>query len=450
MLHESFSISTSEMMMVVPLSCFLRLVPLFISNSGSQLPNHTAHRSLQSVRISQSSARFRANSSTRHCAGWPSTPQPSPGKGAPGKTGKYVSYDISDFSAPKMIGLKLRIFVLLNNTPVIGEIIRMHLLSKQNFIIVRRYARHLHLVNPTYHPVPDTGELGKLVDDAASKRGFRLGWLAEQVHACIYRYACCHPNYIITPSWLCVCVCACVRVCVCVCVCACMCMCMFMCDSRMHAAAACLTTKGLRVKMMLLQEQPIRGGWRHYTSSDLTAAYRQGQTTPVEVVEATIAMIRESLEPGAVLVSFSELLEEDARAQARESARRWASNQPLGPLDGVPVAVKNALDVRGYHNTEGTKFLGEYKGPSASDSAAVHRLRSAGAIIVGMTCMHEIGMGVTGQSIHERRGPHRNPHNLSNYAGGSSSGRFVLLCLLCALRCISGVSAFVFPVYACL
>jgi hypothetical protein len=150
------------------------------------------------------------------------------------------------------------------------------------------------------------------------------------------------------------------------------------------------------------------------------------------VVEATIALVRDSLGPGAALVSFSELLEDDARAQARESARRWASNQPLGPLDGVPVAVKNALDVRGYHNTEGTKFLGQHKGPSESDSAAVHRLRSAGAIIVGMTCMHEIGMGVTGQSIHEGRGPHRNPHNLSNYAGGSSSGRYVSLCPLSA------------------
>lgn len=91
----------------------------------------------------------------------------------------------------------------------------------------------------------------------------------------------------------------------------------------------------------------------------------------------------------------------------------------------MPVAVKSAIDVRGYHNAEGTRFLAAHKGPAGSDSAAIHRLRAAGAIIVGTTCMHEIGMGVTGQSIHEGRGPHRNPHNLSHYAGGSSSGRFV-------------------------
>lgn len=99
-----------------------------------------------------------------------------------------------------MIGLKLRIFILLNNTPVLGEIIRMHLLAKQNFIVVRRYARHLHGMNPTYHPVPGSEEMAKLHDDAAPKAAFGSEWLADQVATFDDRNVP-HPSPPCTPSF---------------------------------------------------------------------------------------------------------------------------------------------------------------------------------------------------------------------------------------------------------
>lgn len=81
---------------------------------------------------------------------------------------------------------------------------------------------------------------------------------------------------------------------------------------------------------------------------------------------------------------------------AEASALRFQNGFPLSILDGVPVAVKDELFVKGYRTWSGTSFIGADI-PTA-DATIVHRLRALGAIIIGKTNMQEIGIGVTGAS----------------------------------------------------
>ncbi|HLM73034.1 MAG TPA: amidase, partial [Polyangiaceae bacterium] len=86
--------------------------------------------------------------------------------------------------------------------------------------------------------------------------------------------------------------------------------------------------------------------------------------------------------------------------------------------DGVPVAIKDEFNVKGYPTTSGTAFLGGK--PIWHDSLVVERLRDAGAIVFGKTNMHELGMGPSGVNIFH--GAARNPFDPARDTGGSSSG----------------------------
>ena len=87
-------------------------------------------------------------------------------------------------------------------------------------------------------------------------------------------------------------------------------------------------------------------------------------------------------------------------------------------LDGVPVAVKDEVDMQPYPTTAGTTFMGN--APVAEDSTVVARLRAAGALLIGKANMHEIGINPNGCNAHY--GPARNPFNTAYDTGGSSSG----------------------------
>jgi Asp-tRNA(Asn)/Glu-tRNA(Gln) amidotransferase A subunit family amidase len=110
--------------------------------------------------------------------------------------------------------------------------------------------------------------------------------------------------------------------------------------------------------------------------------------------------------------------EADVRAQARAAGDRRRAGKPLGPLDGVPVAVKDEYDVAGYPRTCGSSFLGGEK--ATRDALAVARLRAAGAVILGKANMHEFGMSPSG--INLTHGTARNPYDPARDTGGSSSG----------------------------
>jgi Asp-tRNA(Asn)/Glu-tRNA(Gln) amidotransferase A subunit family amidase len=159
-------------------------------------------------------------------------------------------------------------------------------------------------------------------------------------------------------------------------------------------------------------------GFRYRRAADFNALYRSGHSNPTIVIERALAAAAELDRHNPPLKYFISLDEADVRAQAEASRRRWQGGCSIGPLDGVPVAVKDDIDVRGYGSTCGTAFLGGTK--AAVDALSVTRFREAGAIIFGKTNMHELGMDVTGINVHH--GVARNPHDPARDTGGSSSG----------------------------
>ena len=154
------------------------------------------------------------------------------------------------------------------------------------------------------------------------------------------------------------------------------------------------------------------------TVADHAAAYRAGRTTPEEVARRLVAALRQADTQEPPLRAITAWKEDDLVAQARASAARWKAGTPRSPLDGVPIAVKEELDVAGYPTTAGTKFLGEV---ATVDAACVARLRAAGALIYGKANMIEIGIDTFGHNAHH--GTPRNPYGAGDrYSGGSSSG----------------------------
>ena len=131
-----------------------------------------------------------------------------------------------------------------------------------------------------------------------------------------------------------------------------------------------------------------------------------------------MAAVAASEENSPPLRAFIEQDRDDVMRQARASSQRWREGRPLSILDGVPVAIKDELDMTPYPTHMGTSFLGKH--PVPADSIAVARMRAAGALLIGKTNMHEIGIGVTGFNPHF--GTPRNPYHPGHYTGGSSSG----------------------------
>jgi aspartyl-tRNA(Asn)/glutamyl-tRNA(Gln) amidotransferase subunit A len=106
-----------------------------------------------------------------------------------------------------------------------------------------------------------------------------------------------------------------------------------------------------------------------------------------------------------------------AKAAAVDDARRKGS--AIGPLAGVPFAVKNLFDVAGIPTLAGSKINRDHA-PAARDATLIERLEAAGAILIGALNMGEYAYDFTGENAHD--GPSRNPHDLARMSGGSSGG----------------------------
>jgi amidase len=133
-----------------------------------------------------------------------------------------------------------------------------------------------------------------------------------------------------------------------------------------------------------------------------------------ELLEQHLSRI-ERLDP--ILNAFRVVDREGARAQADEAQRRLDAAESA-PLLGVPVAVKDNLDVAGHETRHG---LGETRAPAGADAEAVRRLRAAGAVILGKTHLPELAMW--GHMTESRTsGPTRNPWNPERSPGGSTGG----------------------------
>ncbi|MFI6832428.1 amidase [Kribbella sp. NPDC050241] len=150
------------------------------------------------------------------------------------------------------------------------------------------------------------------------------------------------------------------------------------------------------------------------TATELMSKYREGALSPVEVIEDVLARVEE-LEP-RICATYA-LDPDGARAAAQESEVRWRDGT-AGPLDGVPVTVKENIATRGTPVPQGTAATELI--PATEDAPAAARLRAAGAVIFSKTTMPEYGMLSSGVSTFHHLT--RNPWDVSKTAGGSSAG----------------------------
>jgi AtzE family amidohydrolase len=152
------------------------------------------------------------------------------------------------------------------------------------------------------------------------------------------------------------------------------------------------------------------------TAGDLAAEVTAGRLKALEIVEVTLARIR-ARDP--LLNSFTAVTEQRARERALALDESRASGKLLGPLAGVPFAVKNLFDIAGLPTIAGSKINRE-KEPARRDASLIERLEHAGAVLVGALNMGEYAYDFTGENIHD--GPSRNPHDFKRMTGGSSGG----------------------------
>jgi len=151
------------------------------------------------------------------------------------------------------------------------------------------------------------------------------------------------------------------------------------------------------------------------TAAETAAAVASGDASAVEVVDAHLARI-EAVD-GAVH-AFLHVDGEGARDAARRVDARRAAGEPLGPLAGVPVALKDVLATEGVPTTCGSRILEGWRPPY--DATVVRRLRAAGVVALGKTNMDEFAMGSSTE--HSAYGPSHNPWDLERIPGGSGGG----------------------------
>ena len=149
--------------------------------------------------------------------------------------------------------------------------------------------------------------------------------------------------------------------------------------------------------------------------ADLAPRLAAKELSPVEVTEAALARI-ERLEPQ--LKAFITVMADSARAAARAAEAAIMAGDHLGPLHGIPVAIKDLYATRGVATTYGSPLFADWV--PDFDAAAVERLKRAGAVVIGKTNLHELAYGSTSANAHY--GPVHNPWRQGHHPGGSSGG----------------------------
>ena len=157
-----------------------------------------------------------------------------------------------------------------------------------------------------------------------------------------------------------------------------------------------------------------RDGLLDLSLADAARMVRTKEISPVDLTDAALKRI-ETLNPD--LRAFISVYEQ-AREVAKGAEIMMMAGHSLGPLHGIPIGLKDNIALKGLTTTAGSKILADWL-PDA-DATVAARLRSAGAILIGKTNMHEFAWGGTSDNPHY--GAVRNPWNLDRFPAGSSGG----------------------------
>lgn len=152
------------------------------------------------------------------------------------------------------------------------------------------------------------------------------------------------------------------------------------------------------------------------TASEIATAVAGGKMSALDATEAALARIKQH---DGILNSFTDVTADRARAKARTIDADIAAGKTVGPLAGVPFAVKNLFDVAGLPTRAGSKINRDLA-PTKRDATLIERMEAAGAVLVGALNMGEYAYDFTGENVHD--GPSRNPHDTMRMTGGSSGG----------------------------
>jgi aspartyl-tRNA(Asn)/glutamyl-tRNA(Gln) amidotransferase subunit A len=148
----------------------------------------------------------------------------------------------------------------------------------------------------------------------------------------------------------------------------------------------------------------------------LTAAYRDGMHTPEAVLDALLAAIAADKR---AINAFCLIDAEGARAQAHAAGERWRTGRPLSALDGVPVSIKDLMNVAGWPTRRGS-LVSAGDAPVSQDAPCVAPLRAAGCVLFGKTTTTEFGWQIGSTS--PQAGTTRHPLDTTRSPGGSSCG----------------------------
>ena len=152
-----------------------------------------------------------------------------------------------------------------------------------------------------------------------------------------------------------------------------------------------------------------------HSITEAAAAIRSHRTTSADLVEQCLeAIARRDGEINA----FIQVLADDAREGARRADREISAGNDRGVLHGIPLSVKDLIDLEGLPTTAASRVRGGHR--ASTDASVLRRLREAGAIFIGKCNLHEFAFGTTGED--SAFGATRNPHAPGHMAGGSSSG----------------------------
>lgn len=168
-------------------------------------------------------------------------------------------------------------------------------------------------------------------------------------------------------------------------------------------------------------------GLRELTLSESARQIADRELSPVELVDACLERIDQVDD---TVMAFITVYADQAREVARASEQLVAAGHRLGPLHGVPLALKDNIGLEGLRTTAGSKVLDDWI--PDGDATVAAKLKGAGAIMLGKTNMHEFAWGGTSDNPHH--GTVRNPWNTDRFPAGSSGGSGVAV----AARCCQG------------